>query len=478
MKIPIKKTKIISTMGPTCSSYNMIEKLIFAGTNVFRLNFSHGDHETHLKAIRNIRMAAKKLQTHIAILADLQGPKIRTGATENDASITLKKNSIVTITSKKVVCTDKIIYVNYSTLAEEVKPGDKILLNDGAVNLKIIEVNKKEKFIKCKVMNTGKYSSRKGLNFPNINLKIPSLTKKDKKDLKFLLEQNINYIAISFVRKPEDLIPLNNAIAKTGKPIKLIAKIEKPEAVEKLLDILQICDGIMVARGDLGVEVSPYKVPILQKNAIVMANSMGKIVIVATQMLESMVHSPTPTRAEATDVANAILDTTDAVMLSAETAMGEYPEKAVNTITLIANETEKSDYYYRLPMDLSRIKNYTPHAVCEAAVRASEELGNIPVMVFTLSGDTARYLSNKRNQSPIFAFTPETDIANTLTMAWNVTPFIVSQGDDFDKLIEKAETILLKRKLIKKNDLVIIISGTVPTRGATSFMKIKKIEEN
>ena len=471
---PNKKTKIICTIGPVSCNQTVIEQLMKAGTNTFRLNFSHGTHKLHAAAIKNIRKVASKLNIQVAILADLQGPKIRTGKTENDQTITLIKGKKVLLTSKKIVCTDKIISINYKPLLKEIKTGQFILLNDGSIKLRIDKIN--EDNAECKVCNTGVYSSRKGVNFPNIDLKVPSITAKDKKDLKFILTQDVNYIALSFVRKPEDLKPLTRAIKKAAKQIKVIAKIEKPEALNSLPAILDNCDGIMIARGDLGIEVSPYKVPILQKDFIVTANSMGKIVIVATQMLESMINNPIPTRAESTDVANAILDNTDAVMLSAESAIGAYPVKAVETLTEIAAETEKSSYYKKEGKELNLIKSYTPHAICEAAEIAGRDLDGAPILVFTVSGDTALYLAKIRNQSPIYAFTPDKNVANILSLAWNITSFIIPIKIEMNELFRSAESILLENKLIKRKKQIIIICGTLPVKGATNLLRIKKVD--
>jgi pyruvate kinase len=474
MKNINKKTKIICTIGPASHKRIIIEKQIKAGTNTFRLNFSHSTHEKHKEAILNIRKTAEKLETHVAILADLQGPKIRTGKTEFDQMITLKKGKKILITPAKTLCTDKIIYINYKSLLKEIRKGQYILINDGAVKLRINNIN--EKNAECYICNTGEYSSHKGVNFPNIDLKTPSLTLKDKKDLKFILNQDIDYIALSFVRRPKDLDYLVRAVKISGKSMKIIAKIEKPEASHSLPQILNKCDGIMVARGDLGIEMSPYKVPILQKRFIETANNMGKIVIVATQMLESMITNPIPTRAESTDVANAILDNTDAVMLSAESAIGAYPVKSVDTLTKIALETEKSRYYKISAADLQLKSCYAPHAVCEAAERASRDLNNAPVLVFTVSGDTALYLSKIRNHSPIFAFTPNYNVANTLSLAWNIFSFILPIKKNPHELFLSAELILYKKKLVKKNQQIIIICGTMPVKGATNLLRLKKVE--
>lgn len=470
-----RKTKIVATIGPASSSRVVLEKLIKEGADTFRLNFSHGTHEEHLKAIKTIRLASKKLDRPVAILGDLQGPKIRTGKTEGDASVTLKKGRVITITTKSIVCTDTELCIDYKPLPREVEVGQRILLNDGAVPLKVTAVDPKKRLITCKVLQTGSYSSRKGVNLPNVKLSAPALTPKDKKDLAFILEQDVNYVALSFVRRSQDLKPLNAMIKKSGKALRVIAKIEKPEALDCFEDILKNCDGIMVARGDLGVETSLYKVPVIQKQIIKLANAKGKQVIVATQMLESMIHNASPTRAETSDVANAIFDDTDAIMMSGETAVGAYPAIAVRTMELIAEESEKSCYLQKEFVDLQLKERHPPHAICEAAEWASHDLGGVPVISFSYSGATGFYLSKIRNQSPIYTFTPFADVANMLSLAWNVTPFLLDERKTFHDFISAAESILIKRRLVKTGDVVVVVSGTVPFKGATNNLIVKNI---
>jgi pyruvate kinase len=470
-----KKTKIVATIGPASSSRAVLEKLIREGADTFRLNFSHGTHDQHLKSIKAIRAVSKKLDRPVAILGDLQGPKIRTGKTEGDAYVTLKKGRTVTITTKSIVCTETELCIDYKRLPKEVEVGQKILLNDGAIHLKVTAVDPKKGLITCKVLQTGEYSSRKGVNLPNVKLSTPALTPKDKKDLAFILDQDINYVALSFVRHPQDLKPLNAMIKKSGKAVRVIAKIEKPEALDCLEEILENCEGIMVARGDLGVETSLYKVPVIQKKIIKIANDKGKQVIVATQMLESMIHNASPTRAETSDVANAIFDDTDAIMMSGETAVGAYPAIAVRTMTLIAQESEKSHYLQKDFVDLQLKERHPPHAICEAAEWASRDLGGVPVIAFSYSGATGFYLSKIRNQSPIYMFTPFTDVANMLALAWNVTPFLLDERKTFHDFISAAESILTKRRLVKKGDLVVVVSGTVPFKGATNNLIVKNV---
>ncbi|MBD3321894.1 MAG: pyruvate kinase, partial [Chitinivibrionales bacterium] len=412
-----------------------------------------------------------------AILADLQGPKIRTGRTEGDNPVVLIKGRTVTIRPGNGLCTDTDIYVDYAKLADEACDNQHILINDGAVDLKVTKVVKKEKALVCTVLNTGSYSSHKGVNLPRCELSIPSMTAKDRWDLAFIFKHEFHYIALSFVRKPGDLAGVVSAVKRSKRSVKVLAKIEKPEAAECIDAILDACDGIMVARGDLGVEASLQEVPVLQKHLISRANNAGKLVIVATQMLESMINSAQPTRAESADVANAVLDRTDALMLSGETAVGSYPVKTVSMMVRIIRTIERSDYYPRTFADLALKHRHPPHALCEAAAWAGRDLDDAPVIVFTMSGNTALYLSKVRNQSPIFAFSPNPDIVSLMALSWNTSPFLIDLDTNLASLQKKAEKILLKNRCVKKNDLVLVLGGATAVKGATTFLRIKKIGE-
>jgi pyruvate kinase len=427
-----KKVKIVATVGPASRSEQVVRKLIEAGADVFRLNFSHGTHEDHRASAGMIRAAARRAGKHVAILADLQGPKIRTGKTEGDRSVVLEKGR---------------------------------------------QVRRDTRAVHCIVENTGEYSSRKGVNFPEATLRVPALTPKDRRDLAFALKLEINYVALSFVRRAEDLAPVSRAVKRSGRAVRVIAKIEKPEARDTLPAILDACDGIMVARGDLGVETSPYRVPMLQKDFVGMANKQGKQVIVATQMLESMIGRPLPTRAESTDVANAILDGTDAVMLSGETAVGAYPLEAVRTMARIADATENSRYFNREFVNLSVRSRYAPHAICEAAEWASRDMGGVPILVFSWSGETALYLSKVRSQARVYAFTPSPAVADGLAMAWNMTPFVIPAARDVVAMITTGEQELRRLRHVKKGDTIVVISGATPVSGATNVLRIKQVGE-
>jgi len=474
---PLKKTKIIATLGPASAGIETIEPLLQAGVNVFRLNFSHGSHAEHAHTIQAVQAAIGKTGLSAALLADLQGPKIRTGETRDNREVALHAGSSVRITARPAECTEELISIDYPPLLDDLRPGNIILVNDGAVALKVQSIDKIARQAICDVLNSGKFSSHKGVNFPHAQLSLPALTEKDRADLEFILTQPIQFIALSFVRRPQDLLELQKIVSATRNDIRLIAKIEKPEAADQIESILAACDGIMVARGDLGVETSVANVPVLQKDLIQQANSAGKIVIVATQMLESMIQNATPTRAEASDVANALLDGTDAVMLSGETAVGKYPVRTVEIMSRIIHTTELSAYYARIFSRMHKVCQNAAHAVCEAAVLASQDLGNIPILVFTLSGSTAWYVSKIRTAAPLLAFSPSGQVVSQLSLAWNTTAFHLPFENDLVQLLRMAEEKLLATGLVHKDNWVVIISGTVPVQGATNFLRIKRIGE-
>jgi pyruvate kinase len=477
MSTHTKKTKIIATIGPASRNPATIKRMIEAGVNVFRLNFSHGDHGAHGAAITMIRQASGRSGIPVAILADLQGPKIRTGRTPQDLPIRLKTGSTVMVTSRKAECSDTLISVDYEKLEQEIRAFQKIMINDGAIRLVAKRVDKKARQVECLVESGGVYSSHKGVNLPDVVLSVPSLTSKDLVDLRFILTQDIQFIALSFVRTPADIVHLRARVKKKRPDIRIIAKIEKPEAAAAIDGILEVADGIMVARGDLGVEASPFEIPILQKSLIARANACHRLVIVATQMLESMIEHALPTRAESTDVANAIFDGTDAIMLSGETAVGAYPVEAVAMMAAIAGTAEQSGYFNRAMNNRCNREHRAADAVCDAAAWASRDLGEAPVCVFTLSGDTALYMSKIRNQSPIYAFSPKLNVVHQLSLAWNVAAFHIPFEKELDVLMTDAEKTLLRQKLVKKGEMVIVVSGTTPVKGATNVMRIKRVGE-
>ena len=469
-----RKTKIVATLGPATQNETSIRTLLTAGVNVFRLNFSHGTHKAHEENIRMIREQSAALDVPAGVLADLQGPKIRTGRTQDDRPIQLKTGTSVTLTVDGPQCDDRTISVDYPTLAAEIHTGQIIVLNDGAVRLHAERIDAERGQIACTVTAGGEYASHKGVNLPNAHLSLPSLTGKDRRDLSFILTADVQYIALSFVRSAADILALKAICSPKRPEIQIIAKIEKPEAAADIDEILEAADGIMVARGDLGVECAPFEIPVLQKDLIQKAQAFHKPVIVATQMLESMTAHPLPTRAESTDVANAIFDGTDAVMLSGETAVGEFPIEAVSMMARIAETAEQSSYIKQERPDYRGDKRPSARAICEAAAWAAEKLSNVPVCVFTLSGDTAVYLSKLRSPSPIFAFSPNAHVVNLLSLTYNVTAFHLPFRSHMADLVEDAETLLLQKDLIQKNDRIVIISGTAPIRGATDLMQVKR----
>ncbi|MBN2036175.1 MAG: pyruvate kinase [Chitinispirillaceae bacterium] len=473
----MKKTRIIATIGPASQNPETIRRLIRAGVNAFRLNFSHGDHATHGRSMAMIKQVSDRCNTPVALVADLQGPKIRTRCTEGNRPVMLKKGARIAVTGAKVECGKTLVAIDYPDLEKEIKPGQKIMINDGAIRLTTLSADKKARRIMCLVEAGGTYGSHKGVNLPDVKLSLPSLTSKDLSDLSFILRHDIQYLALSFVRSAADVLALRARVRSKRPGIRIIAKIEKPEAAAAIDSILDAADGIMVARGDLGVETTPSDVPVLQKTLISRANEQGKTVIVATQMLESMIEHPLPTRAESSDVANAIFDGADAIMLSGETAVGAFPLEAAAMMARIARTAEQSQYLHRDIINLSGTGRRSSRAVCEAAAWASRDLDNSPVCVFTLSGDTALYMSKIRNQSPIFAFSPEQKVVRMLSLAWNVTPFHIPFEKHMADLITDAESILLRNRLVRRGAHIILVSGTTPVKGATNVMRIKRVGE-
>jgi pyruvate kinase len=381
---------------------------------------------------------------------------------------------MVQITSAKVPCTSTVISIDYPDISSEIDIGQQILINDGAIRLEVVSKKNYCDLI-TRVITGGEYSSHKGVNFPNVKLSIPSLTEKDLIDIEFVLNLDIQFIALSFVRNADDVKALRSIVEKKRTDIKIIAKIEKPEATEYIDEILGSSDGIMVARGDLGVETTPYIVPIIQKDLICMANSSGKIVIVATQMLESMIHNTIPTRAESTDVANAIIDGTDAIMLSGETAVGAHPQEAVLTMSKIAQVIEKSDYVHREIHIVKQIDRSLPHAICDAAAVAGRDLGGIPLCLFTISGLTALYIAKLRYQAPVYAFSPDPQIVKMLSIVWNIIALELPFVHSIEELHADGESALVQKGWVKNGDLIGIISGISGVSGATNSFRIKRI---
>jgi pyruvate kinase len=450
----------------------MIRKLIQAGMDVARLNFSHGTHQEHAETFALLREAAAELKSNLAILADLQGPKIRTGALAGGGSVMLRAGQKFVITTAKVLGDSTRVSTVFRPLPREVKAGDRILLSDGLIELRVEKVHGQE--VICQVVNGGLLGENKGINLPGIKLRVPALTDKDRGDLRFALGQGADFIAVSFVRRAEDVLLAKALIRRAKKDTPVIAKIEKPEAVDNLEEILRAADGVMVARGDLGVEMNPERVPVVQKNIILRAREFRRPVITATQMLESMTQNPRPTRAEASDVANAIFDGSDAVMLSAETATGKYPLETVGMMARIIEEAESSIHEFPRPMLQEKLK--VAETVAELVCHASRELHMKLIAVFTHSGFTARLVSRYRPLVPIVAFSPEPEIRRRMALYWGVTSRSISDIKKIDGLAALAEKRLLEERLVRKGDVIGIVAGTpMGIRGTTNFMKFHVI---
>src|SRR5271168_4549791 len=413
-----RHSKIVCTIGPASRSPRIIDRLLRAGMDVARLNFSHGSHDEHAESIAILRAASVEHKKPIAILADLQGPKIRTGPLAGSRAVQLRAGQRFIITTARILGDSTRVGTTFTPLPREVHRGDRILLSDGLIELRVRQVRGVD--VICEVANGGSLGQNKGINLPGIKLRVPALTPKDRADLVFALQQEANYIAVSFVRRPEDILLAKSLIRRAGKDTPVIAKLEKPEAIENLDAILRVTDGVMVARGDLGVEMNPERVPVVQKTIIARAREFRRPVITATQMLESMTENPRPTRAEASDVANAIFDGSDAVMLSAETASGKYPVEAVSMMARIIEEAEASITEFPRPSTQEQLK--VAETVAELVCHASRELHMKLIAVFTHSGFTARLVSRYRPTVPIIAFSPEAETRRRMALIWGVMP--------------------------------------------------------
>ncbi len=456
-----RRTKIVATIGPACRDEHTLERLIQSGMNVARLNFSHGTHTDHAAIIGLIRSLSQRLGQPITLLQDLQGPKIRTGELENDA-IELVRDQQLILTTQPIVGSGQIVPVDFPELLESVKPGSRILLDDGIMELIVMDVQDEQ--VITRVVQGGTLKPHKGVNLPGSKIKIPGFTAKDEVDLAFGLEQGVDAVAVSFVRSARDIQQVRNAIsihAPQRASLPIIAKLERPEALENLGEILEVADGVMVARGDLGVEMSSEVVPIAQKQIIEAANRTGKVVITATQMLDSMIHNPRPTRAEASDVANAIFDGTDAVMLSGETASGMYPIQSVEVMNAIACQAESHMVKYG-----HWDGKVFPSSSCDDTffmTQAARELAHdrnvAAIAVFTKSGRTALLMSKTRPGVPILAFTPDADTYPRLNLYWGVIPYLVPQVDTIKEMVKVVEAAMIASTPIKPGQQVILICG-------------------
>jgi len=468
-----RKTKIIATLGPASSTPEMVEKLHLAGVDVFRLNFSHGSHEDHKERYDTIRNLEMHTGRPIGILADLQGPKIRVG-TFVDGPILLEDGAEFTLDMDETPGDKTRVCLPHPKVMASLDVGTRLLLDDGKLELEVLETD--QKTARCKVVTGGKLSDRKGINIPNAIVRMSPLTKKDRQDLDYALELGVDWIALSFVQRAEDLAEIKKIVAgRAG----VMAKIEKPSAVDNIEEIIELADALMVARGDLGVEVPIQKVPSIQKQIIRLANKAGKPVVVATQMLESMISAPVPTRAEVTDVANAIYDGTDAVMLSAESAAGDYPVEAVTTMNDIAEETEK-DANYRIVMDAAHAKpeSTTADAISAAALQVASTIKAAAIVTYTTSGSTALRAARERGHAPILALTPSLKTARRLALTWGLHCVRTEDAKNFADMVEKACNIAFKEKYARPGERVVIMAG-VPfgTPGSTNILRIAWVGE-
>ncbi|RZP26977.1 MAG: pyruvate kinase [Alphaproteobacteria bacterium] len=465
----LRSTKIVATLGPSSNTENKIKKLIFAGVNVFRLNFSHGSHEDHLSKINIIRRIETKFKLQLGILADLQGPKFRIGKVEDN--VKLKVNDLFILDKEKEIGSRKRAYLGHNEIYKSIKTNSIILIDDGKIKLKVL--SKKKDILKTKVLVGGNLSSNKGVNLPNLILDTKPITKKDRNDLTFILENEIDWIALSFVQKVND-VKYVKKIIKNKKP--LISKIEKPSALNDLDQIIELSDGIMVARGDLGVELPPSNVPGIQKNIIMACRVLGKPVIVATQMLESMISTPVPTRAEASDVATAVFDGADAVMLSAETAVGQYPVDSVNTMSNILEATEMHIKLH--PHDSPRAlkkENSIYHAVSNAAVNLAETVNAKAIVAFTASGKTAFRISRERPDLLLIVMTPENIVRRKLSLLWGARSFL-SKVQGYEAAIKEARETIKINKLAKVNENIIVVAGMpFGVEGTTNSIRVVTI---
>jgi len=471
-----RRAKIVCTIGPASNSEELIRDLMLRGMDVARLNFSHGTHEQHAVVMGRLRKVAAELDRSICILQDLQGPKIRTGRLKSHAPVSLKKGQTVTITPQEVEGTTEIISTTYQNLADDVRAGEHILLSDGRIELVVQAVRNGE--VVCQVLNGGMLGENQGINLPGTNISIPSLTEKDVRDLEFGLNQGVDLVALSFVRTVHDVVRAKNFIAAHGSPVGLVAKLEKPQAIENLDGILEAAVAVMVARGDLGVEVAPEKVPLIQKYVIRRALDFRRPVITATQMLESMTENPRPTRAEASDVANAIFDGTDAVMLSGETASGKFPREAVEMMARIVAEAEANNPHPLKPENREAPHLSVAETICESMAHAAQDLKIRAIAVFTETATTARMLSKYRPAAHIYAFASSETVRNRMNTLWGTNPLMCPAQMSVERMAQFAEDELRRLKVLAPGDVFGLVAGTRNYTGATNFMRLIEVRDN
>ncbi len=472
------RTKIVATVGPACETYDQLKALVIAGVNVFRLNFSHGSHEDKKKIIDNIRGINKELGLSIAILGDLQGPKLRVGEIENNR-LEVKVGDVLTLTNEKCVGTMEKIYVSYPNLAGDVVVGNTIMIDDGKIEVKVksVEANNDVKVV---VSLGGIISSKKGLNLPDTKISLPALTEKDLIDAEFIIKEELDWVALSFVKRVADIEMLREILNKHKSKSKIIAKIEMPEAIVNLRDIIVASDGIMVARGDLGVELPVEKIPLIQKEIIKKCLHRAKPVIVATQMMESMIDRVKPNRSEITDVANAVIEGADAVMLSGETATGQFPVLVIETMRKIISEVEQYGYNYNRSEDLKpqpHSPSFVSDALCYNACKLAEDANAQGLVGMTQSGYTAFMLSSFRPKAPLFIFTKEKSLVNQLSLSWGAKAFYYDKEESLDKIITDQIQILKENNYVKKDDIVVNTGSTpVQLHLPTNMIKITKVD--
>ena len=472
------RTKIVATVGPACETYDQLKALVIAGVNVFRLNFSHGSHEDKKKIIDNIRGINKELGLTVAILGDLQGPKLRVGEIENNR-LEVKVGDVLTLTNEKCIGTMEKIYVSYPNLAGDVVVGNTIMIDDGKIEVKVqsVEANNDVKVV---VSLGGIISSKKGLNLPDTKISLPALTEKDLIDADFIIKEELDWVALSFVKRVADIEMLRDILNKHKSKSKIIAKIEMPEAIVNLRDIIIASDGIMVARGDLGVELPVEKIPLIQKEIIKKCLHRAKPVIVATQMMESMIDRVKPNRSEITDVANAVIEGADAVMLSGETATGQFPVLVIETMRKIISEVEQYGYNYNRSEDLKpqpHSPSFVSDALCYNACRLAEDANAQALVGTTQSGYTAFMLSSFRPKSPLFIFTKEKSLVNQLSLSWGVKAFYYDKEESLDKIITDQIKVLKDNGFVKQDDIVVNTGSTpVQLHLPTNMIKINKVD--
>jgi len=472
-----KKTKIVATLGPATNSYKTKLKMVKNGVNVFRINFSHADYETVVEQVKQIRLIAKELNTALAILADLQGPKLRIGKVAENTK--LKTGDILTFTTKDKIITDnknKTAYITYKQLPYDVQTGEIILIDDGKIAVKVIETNEKDT-VKTKVIEGGRLSSKKGINLPNTKISLPALTKKDKKDLLFAIEQGVDWIALSFVRSADDLILIKDFIKQhSDYQIPVIAKIEKPEAVLNIDEIIMEADALMVARGDLGIELPLEEVPLIQKKLVHIAKLHQKPIVIATQMMESMITNAIPTRAEVNDVANSVMDGADAVMLSAETSVGKNPVKVIKQVTKIIKQVENSKLIKVpeiAPVPEHRDERFISQVVCFNASKIAQDVSATVISTFTASGFSAYKISARRPMADILVFTANLRILNSMAILWGVVPFYYDKTVSTDETIKDIEKIACQNDYLQDNDMMVsVLSMPITKRGMVNTIRI------